>query len=212
MSLPLPLRNRLAELILDALHDPGARAGLEALAEVCADPAARQGGRALPQRFPADLFESRPEGLRLRGGYRAHAEALCERARRGWALVRGLAFEDPEASLESALAVAARLFDARLYFEVHELLEPHWFRARGGEREVLQGLIQVAVGLQHLANGNPTGARLLLHDGMAKLGERRLAGLALGGFAAALRSFARRLERDQPPLDWSAVPRFPTRE
>ena len=29
MALPLPLRNRLAELILDALHDPDARKALE---------------------------------------------------------------------------------------------------------------------------------------------------------------------------------------
>ena len=57
-----------------------------------------------------------------------------------------------------ALGQAALLFDGRLYFEVHELLEPYWLRAAGRERETLQGLIQVAVGFHHLSNGNG-GAR-----------------------------------------------------
>src|SRR5439155_1354769 len=67
-----------------------------------------------------------------------------------------------EPSLAEALAQAAVLFDAGLAFEVHELLEPYWTCAHGDEREALQGLIQVAVGYQHLANGNLAGARSLL--------------------------------------------------
>jgi len=44
------------------------------------------------------------------------------------------------------LDVAARLYEAALYFEVHEWLEPHWVTACGPTRETLQGLIQTAVG------------------------------------------------------------------
>ena len=40
MPLPLPLRNCLAGLILDSLHDEGARRVLEAVAAVSADPTA----------------------------------------------------------------------------------------------------------------------------------------------------------------------------
>ena len=43
MPLPLPLRNVLTGLILDSLHDDGARRGLEAVAAVCADPKALEG-------------------------------------------------------------------------------------------------------------------------------------------------------------------------
>jgi hypothetical protein len=215
VTLPLPLRNRLAELILDALHDPGSRAGLEALAAICADPRARSGGRALPQRFPADLFEMRGGEMQVRGGYRAHAEELCDRAQRGWDLVRGIPFEPDAPSLDQVLRTAARLFDAGLYFEVHELLEPHWIRAEGGEREVLQGLIQAAVGLQHLANGNVRGARLLIRDGTTKLAGRRLHGLALDGFTAALRRCAERIDAlgtsGTQRFDWAGVPRFPVK-
>src|SRR5262245_65475667 len=76
--------------------------------------------------------------------------------------------------LADALAAAAILFDAGLHFEVHELLEPRWSRSQGQERQALQGLIQVAVGYQHLANGNLAGARALLDEGARRLWAGRL--------------------------------------
>jgi hypothetical protein len=78
------------------------------------------------------------------------------------------------------------LFDAGLHFEVHELLEPYWARAEGGERQALQGLIQIAVGYQHLANGNLAGARALLAEGAHRLREGHLPELDLTAFAAAV--------------------------
>ena len=53
MTLPLPLRNRLADLILDALHDDRARRALQAVAAVCADPRA----------FPAAAWERYEETI-----------------------------------------------------------------------------------------------------------------------------------------------------
>ena len=70
------------------------------------------------------------------------------------------------------LQAAGLLFDAGLHFEVHEVLEPHWAAAQGDARETLQGLIQIAVGYQHLANGNHAGARSLLVEGSGRLHER----------------------------------------
>ena len=137
MTLPLPLRNRLAELVLEAFHDHAARRELEALA--------------------AD------------GSEEPHTAELAERAERARRLFAGRPLDPADAPLEMALGQAALLFDGRLYFEVHELLEPYWLRAAGRERETLQGLIQVAVGFHHLGNGNGAGARALLHDGAAKL-------------------------------------------
>ena len=107
--------------------------------------------------------------------------------------------------LAEALDDARRLFGAHLYFEVHELLEPRWATAAGDEREALQGLIQVAVGFQHLANGNTTGARALLVDGAARLHGRVLGALALDGFARAVLDAAGAV----PHRDWLRVPAFP---
>src|SRR5207249_698488 len=84
-------------------------------------------------------------------------------------------------------ARAAVLFDAGLAFEVHELLEPYWVRAHGDEREALQGLIQIAVGYQHLANGNLAGARALLDDGTTRTRGRSVAGIDCDAFARAAR-------------------------
>ena len=212
MTLPLPLRNRLADLVLDALHDGEARRGLEALAAVCADPRALD-ATAPPVAFPAELFDRGPDGWRIKSGYREHAGPFAERAARAaHALAeRPLAPVDPP--LETVLDQAAALFAAGLYFEVHEVLEPHWMRAEGETRHALQGLIQVAVGYQHLANGNLGGARALLHDGAAKLTGQLLAGRDLDAFARTVAGHARELATGDAEtarrFDWRRVPRFP---
>jgi hypothetical protein len=211
VALPLPLRNRLAELILDAVHDPGAREGLAALAAVCADPRAL-GGRKPPARFPADLFERDAGGLVLRSGLAASAREMGTRAERGWRALRDRPTGEGEPEREEALDVAATLFDAGLYFEVHELLEPHWFRALGPEREALQGLIQIAVGFQHLVNGNRRGALALLREGAAKTAGGRLEGLPLAEFAAAVGRCGAALAAladEGHRFDWAGVPPFP---
>ena len=212
MTLPLPLRNRLADLVLDALHDREARRALEALAAVCADPRALDAAPP-PVAFPADLFDRGPDGWRIKSGYRQHAVPFAERAGRAARALadRPLAPADPP--LETALDHAATLFAAGLYFEVHEVLEPHWMRAEGSARETLQGLIQAAVGYQHLANGNLEGARALLHDGAAKLLGRRLAGRDLDAFARAVAGHSRELAGGDAAaagrFDWTRVPPFP---
>jgi hypothetical protein len=208
VTLPLPLRNRLADLILDALHDGVARRGLEAVAAVCADPRALDPATPPPEGFPAELFDRRDDGWRMRSGFGPHAAAFGERAARAARALadRPLAAADPP--LPVGLAEAATLFEAGLYFETHEVLEPFWTRALGAEREALQGLIQVAVGFQHLANGNL--------DGATKLAGHRLGRRATSVFAAEV---ARCLGEiialgadAQARFDWSRVPRFPAED
>jgi hypothetical protein len=131
------------------------------------------------------------------------ADLVRRRARAASEALRGRPLRGASPSLPETLDDAAALFDAGLGFEVHELLEARWSAAHGDEREALQGLIQVAVGYQHLANANVAGARALIAEGAARLHGRRLAGLALDGFArAALASIG------SPPVP-TAVPRFP---
>ena len=215
MALPLPLRNRLADLILGALHDSAAREGLAALAGVCDDPRAPEPDGGMPGAFPADLFEALGTERQLRGGFGAHAREFCARVQRGWEVVRARPLAPAEAPLEHTLAEAAALFDAGLYFEVHEHLEPRWFRASGDEREILRGLIQVAVGFQHLANGNVAGARLLLAEGAARLSGRAIGGVEVDPLARGADECGRMLEAAGAApagrFDWTAVPSFPRR-
>jgi Domain of unknown function (DUF309) len=185
--LPLALRNRLSELTIRSLSDADARRTLIALAAL--NPAAR----------PEDWVTTAGD---------ATANTFYERVRRAAAAVAACPLAAVATELPAALQGAAVLFDAGLYFEVHELLEPHWIAAQGSDREALQGLIQIAVGYQHLANGNLKGAEALLNDGSAKIPARRLHGLDLDSFAAEVRqTFARMTEG--AAFDWAQVPRFP---
>lgn len=213
MALPLPLRNCLARLILDALHDQAARRALDAVAAVSAEPHALEGPGVLPEAFPREIFERRDGAWRLKSGFKGHEAEFAERAERARRILHLRPFDPEEPPLRAALVAAALLFHAHLYFEVHEFLEPYWLRAEGGEREALQGLIQVAVGFQHLANGNVGGARALLHDGCGRVLERTLVGVPLDPFGRALQKSLAELIAlgDDAPrgFDWNEVPRFP---
>ena len=61
------------------------------------------------------------------------------------------------------------LFNRWKFFEAHEVLEALWLEVRGDDRELLQGLIQIAVALAHRARGNPKGALKVFRSA-----ERRL--------------------------------------
>lgn len=211
MTLPLPLRNWLAELILESFRDGGARSVLEALCHFCQGHAL--GRPALASGFPAEFFDERGDQLVLKGTYRRFCDELCDRAGRAWAVVRDWPHSGHDLSLREALDQAAPLFDARLDFEVHELLEPFWLRAEGAEKEALQGLIQVAVGFHHLATHNVSGARMLLEEGSARLFGKRLEGLDLNAFALAVRRSLERIHQlgaeASRKFDWSLTPEFP---
>jgi len=207
------LRNRLAELILDAFRDDGARAVLGTLRSFCQGQALTR--TALPSGFLVEFFGQRQGQLVLKEAYRRFRDEICERAGRAWAVVQEWPLSGPGPSLSQALDQAAALFAARLDFEVHELLEPFWMSAQGSAKVALQGLIQVAVGYHHLANGNLPGARSLLAEGGAKLLGRRLEGLDLDAFAVAVRRTLESLDHlgaeASEKFDWSLGPTFPRR-
>jgi predicted metal-dependent hydrolase len=61
-----------------------------------------------------------------------------------------------------SLAEAQRLLDAGMPFHAHEILEGTWKAAPPAERDLWQGLAQLAVGYTHLLRGNAAGAATLL--------------------------------------------------
>lgn len=64
-----------------------------------------------------------------------------------------------------ALDQAQQLLDAGRPFHAHEVLEAAWRAAPPGERDLWQGLAQIAVGLTHARRGNGRGAVALLRRG-----------------------------------------------
>lgn len=87
--------------------------------------------------------------------------------------------------------VGVELFRSRHFFEAHEELELAWrATAPGPDKQFLQGLIQLAVSLEHWRRGNPRGALGQWEKGRAKMAglppvyrQIRLAEL-LAGFEA----------------------------
>lgn len=180
-TLPLRLRNRLAETILAALHDATARRELASLGAL-------------------------PAAARWLDGEEARwAAVLADRARAATAALAGRPLGGSPSDLSQALGDAAVLFDAGLHFEVHEVLEPHWAISQGETRDALQGLIQAAVGFQHLANGNLPGARSLLLDAARRLRGRTLLGRHLEAFARAADEAAAHVARGEAV----STPTFP---
>ncbi|HUB41848.1 MAG TPA: DUF309 domain-containing protein [Streptosporangiaceae bacterium] len=74
----------------------------------------------------------------------------------------------PRPPLE-ALAAAQELIDADRPFHAHEVLEAAWKAAPPAERDLWQGLAQLAVGLTHALRGNARGAARLLRRGADRL-------------------------------------------
>jgi uncharacterized protein len=106
---------------------------------------------------------------------------------------------------------AARLADELLRtgrpFHAHEVLEASWKSGPAHERDLWQGLAQVAVGLTHAHRGNAPGAVALLRRGTQRVRAyqdqadppddgNRPYGIDLAAFLAASDDLAARIERD----------------
>ena len=92
-----------------------------------------------------------------------------------------------------SLAEAQRLLDAGRPFHAHEVLEGTWKAAPDTERDLWQGLAQLAVGLTHRARGNPAGAATLLLRGAERIEPYALHpphGVDVPGLVRAARALA----------------------
>jgi hypothetical protein len=119
--------------------------------------------------------------------------------------------------LALAGADAARLADQLLRagrpFHAHEVFEASWKSAPPQERDLWQGLAQIAVGLTHAHRGNARGAVTLLSRGARRIRAYQEQagppgypyGMDIAAFLAACDELAARIERTGlatiPPAD-----------
>jgi uncharacterized protein len=68
-----------------------------------------------------------------------------------------------------ALDTAQHMLDSGRPFHAHEVLEASWKAAPPAERDLWQGLAQLAVGLTHARRGNAAGAAALLRRGAGRV-------------------------------------------
>ena len=117
-----------------------------------------------------------------------------------------------------------RLFNDHDFFEAHEVWEDYWTELAGADRRFVQGLIQAAVGLVHVGNGNLRGAVKPYHSSRDYLTPLEMPYLGLDRaafwqqmqccFAAALaapealpraeldETLVPRIALDPPPTHW----------
>ncbi|WP_137992139.1 DUF309 domain-containing protein [Streptomyces vilmorinianum] len=93
------------------------------------------------------------------------------------------------------LREAQRLLDAGMPFHAHEVFEDAWKTGPAGERDLWQGLAQLAVGLTHAARGNAAGGARLLLRGAARIsGQPDSYGIDVGGLVRWARALAARAD------------------
>jgi predicted metal-dependent hydrolase len=92
-------------------------------------------------------------------------------------------------------------FNAREFFEAHEVWEEIWLREPEPEKTFLQGLIQLAAAFHHYGRGNRRGAESLLAAGIIKLGRFPVdhRGFALDELRSQAREWAQMLGAGSDP-------------
>ena len=115
-----------------------------------------------------------------------------------------------------AAALADQLLRAGRPFHAHEVLEASWKSGPPDERDLWQGLAQIAVGLTHAHRGNASGAVALLTRGARRVrayqaqaprgpAREHPYGIDLAAVLASSDDLAARIEReglaDIPPAD-----------
>lgn len=98
-----------------------------------------------------------------------------------------------------ALALAQQLLDTARPFQAHEVLESAWKSAPPPERDLWQGLAQLAVGLTHAQRGNPRGAAALLRRGADRItpyAQSPPHNINVGNLISAASALSTHIERD----------------
>lgn len=110
-----------------------------------------------------------------------------------------------------SLREAQRLLDEGRPFHAHEVLEATWKAAPEAERDLWQGLAQLAVGLTHALRGNTVGAAALLRRGADRItayAERRPHGIDVPGLLDWARTLAGQLDDASDDVGQPTVPQL----
>ena len=105
-------------------------------------------------------------------------------------------------SVDDTVALAQSYLDSGRPFHAHEVLEALWKTQPAGERDLWQGLAQIAVGLTHAMRGNSVGATTLLRRGAGRVanypGDTH--GIDINGVLSWADALADPPDADPPPL------------
>ena len=91
---------------------------------------------------------------------------------------------------------ALKLFNDQKWYEAHDAFEDIWNGLNGDERQIVQGILQVAVSQFHLSKGNSNGATILLGEGLGRIKTRTTIdlGVDLQSFCDSLKTLLIKLQ------------------
>ena len=94
---------------------------------------------------------------------------------------------------DSRFKIGMKLFNSCQWYKSHDVFEEIWHETGGPERQLIQGILQVAVAQVHLENSNLNGATILYGEAVGRLKRFHLAnfGLDIQGLSSCV---SRRLE------------------
>ena len=104
---------------------------------------------------------------------------------------------------DSRFEIGVKFFNSRQWYKSHDVFEEIWHETGGHERQLIQGILQVAVAQVHLENRNLNGATILYGEALGRLKRFHLAnfGLDIEGLSNCV---SRRLEFLQIGKDLAA--------
>tara|TARA_B100001029_G_C14602250_1_gene204583 strand:- start:59 stop:430 length:372 start_codon:yes stop_codon:yes gene_type:complete len=99
-------------------------------------------------------------------------------------------------NFEDTFYNALNLFNDQKWYEAHDAFEDIWNTLDGDERQIIQGILQVAVSQFHLSKGNLNGATILLGEGLGRIKTRTNInlGIDLVSFCRCLEQLLRKLQ------------------
>ena len=80
---------------------------------------------------------------------------------------------------DSRFEIGMKLFNSCQWYKSHDVFEEIWHETGGPERQLLQGILQVAVAEIHLENSNINGATILYGEALGRLKRFQIANLGL---------------------------------
>jgi hypothetical protein len=192
-------RDLLADTLVEALENPAAAAMLRCLAAYCqtvgqtppsmaverflqpVPETERERVLALLEKHPLLSWDPRggSGGVTLSSVFASEWNEIVAKLIQYGAALAEWKPNETASTQTNALRKGVLLFNYRLFFEVHEVLEAQWVNETGEEKRFFQGLIQIAVAFYHLGNNNLRGALSLLQDGMAKIAPHQPAFLGV---------------------------------
>ena len=80
---------------------------------------------------------------------------------------------------DSRFEIGMELFNSCQWYKSHDVFEEIWHETGGPERQLLQGILQIAVAQVHLENSNVNGATILYGEALGRLKRFELSNLGL---------------------------------